>query len=136
MFNYQRLRQRRTDLDLTLEDVGNMVGLSRSAVQKHEKGIIKNIYVSTVEQFAKALRCNPAYLMGWVDDPEIEKGEGEALVLTPPEIDIVTKYRSINEEGQEKVADYVDDLVSSGKYKKAVTSGMGAQKRRDNPPRK
>lgn len=128
MFNYQRLRQRRLDLDLTLEDVGNVAGISRSAVQKYEKGIIKNVYVSAVEQFAKALRCNPAYLMGWVDDPEIEKGEGEALVLTPPEIDIVTKYRSINEEGQEKVADYVDDLVSSGKYKKVSAPGMGAQK--------
>lgn len=128
MFNYQRLKARRVDLDLTLEDVGNVAGISRSAVQKYEKGIIKNVYVSMVELFAKALRCNPAYLMGWVDTPEIETATGEALTLSNAERNMVITVRNLNEEGQEKIADYLDDLTSSGKYKKLTQSEMGTQK--------
>lgn len=55
-------------MGLTLEEVGDTVGIGRSAVQKYEKGVIKNIYTSTVELFAKALVCSPAYLMCWTDD--------------------------------------------------------------------
>ncbi|MBQ6411086.1 MAG: hypothetical protein IJI16_03955, partial [Atopobiaceae bacterium] len=32
-----------------------------SAVQKYEKGKIKNIYISTIELFSKALHCSPLY---------------------------------------------------------------------------
>jgi len=69
MFSNERLRNRRIELGLTQEEVGKVVGISRSAVQKHEKGIIINVYTSTVELFAKALKCSPAYLMQWTDDP-------------------------------------------------------------------
>lgn len=129
MFDYQRLKQRRLQLDMTLEDVGNIVGISRSAVQKYEKGIIKNVYVSMVEQFSKALRCNPAYLLGWVDIPEIESPTREVLILSTSETGIINNFRDLNQEGQEKITDYVDDLVSSEKYKKLNTDGLGTEKR-------
>lgn len=128
MFNYQRLKARRVELDLTLEDVGAIAGISRSAVQKYEKGIIKNVYVSMVEQFAKALRCNPAYLLGWVDTPELENAVGDALTLSNPERNMVLTVRDLNDEGQEKIADYLDDLKSSGKYKKLGADRMGNEK--------
>lgn len=128
MFNYQRLKARRVDLDMTLEDVGNVAGISRSAVQKYEKGIIKNVYVSMVEQFAKALRCNPAYLLGWVDTPEIETTTGDNLILTTSEKNMVVSVRDLSQEGQEKITDYLDDLTSSGKYKKLAQSEMGTEK--------
>lgn len=34
------------------------------------------------------------------------------------ETKLINMYRKLNEEGQEKLVDYADDLVSSGKYKK------------------
>jgi transcriptional regulator with XRE-family HTH domain len=33
---------------------------------------------------------------------------------------IIDNYRTLNDEGQSKLYDYADDLVMSGKYKKAV----------------
>lgn len=35
---------------------------------------------------------------------------------TPDEQQLIRKYRSLNKEGQEKLLDLADDLVSSGKY--------------------
>jgi len=39
-------------------------------------------------------------------------------ILNTDEKNIITKYRNINPEGQEKIRDYVDDIYTSPKYKK------------------
>lgn len=40
---------------------------------------------------------------------EDKKNEDEEIIL---------KFRSLNPQGQEKVREYIDDLIDSGKYKK------------------
>jgi len=47
---------------------------------------------------------------GIINIPPPYSGEGEKK--------LVSMYRSINEEGREKLLSYADDLVSTGKYKK------------------
>lgn len=37
--------------------------------------------------------------------------------------------QALNTEGQEKLLDYADDLVQSGKYKKSGTSGLGSKEK-------
>lgn len=41
---------------------------------------------------------------------------------------LVSLYRELNEEGQEKLVDYADDLVLSGKYIKTSTNQLGNAK--------
>lgn len=41
--------------------------------------------------------------------------------------DILENFALLNEEGQEKLADYADDLVSSGKYKKHNQAQVGKE---------
>lgn len=120
MFSCDRLRERRISMGLTQEEVGSIAGITRSAVQKYERGIIKNVYTSTLELFAQALRCSPAYLMCWTDNPR----EGMDLELTQTERAIIRAYRELNEEGAEKVAEYIKDLSSSGRYIKSHSDGM------------
>ena len=45
-------------------------------------------------------------------------------VPTGAEMELIGKYRTLNEEGQEKVDEYVDDLCMSGKYKKSDPDTM------------
>lgn len=93
MFSSDRLRERRLAMGLTLEQVGEVVGISRSAVQKYEKKVIKNVYTSTVELFAKALHCTPAYLMCWTDNPL----EG----MQKDEFDILEAWREATDSARE-----------------------------------
>ncbi len=51
-----------------------------------------------------------------ITDPDYGKTSGFSVSVA--EMEIIEKYRCLNDEGQEKVQDYVDDLVRSGKYKK------------------
>ena len=60
-----RIKAKRDELDLTLEEVAKFVGVSRQTIQKYESGVIANIPSDKIESLAFALRTTPSYLMGW-----------------------------------------------------------------------
>ena len=64
-----KLKKRRLELGLTLEEVGNLVGVSKSTVMKWETGFIENMRRDNVALLAKALRVSPLWIMG-LDEPE------------------------------------------------------------------
>ena len=68
----ERVKYRREMLvDFSQEKLAKMVGYEgRAAINKVEKGIVK-VPQDKVEEYARALKTSPAYLMGWVDDPEL-----------------------------------------------------------------
>lgn len=63
-----RIKNKRTALNMTLEEVAKIVGTTRQTVQKYESGVIEGIPSDKVELLAKALHTTPAYLMGWEND--------------------------------------------------------------------
>lgn len=63
-----------------------------------------------IESLARILGVTCDYLMGLTDDPK------ESVVEKEIEQALLDSFRFLNEDGQEKVIDYIDDLVNSGKY--------------------
>lgn len=61
------IKTRRKELNLTLEDIGKVVGVSKATVLRWESGEIENVRRDKISLLAKALHCTPAYLMGWED---------------------------------------------------------------------
>lgn len=55
----EMINKRRTELGLTLEEVGNIVGVSKSTVKKWENGYISNMKRDKIELLSKALKMNP-----------------------------------------------------------------------------
>ena len=62
-----RMKALRKSLGLTLEQVGNVVGVGKSTVRKWETGEIANLRRDKIAKLAEALRTTPGYLMGWED---------------------------------------------------------------------
>ena len=52
----EKLKARRIELGLSLEQVGNMVGVGKSTVRKWETGDIKNMGRSQIAKYAEALK--------------------------------------------------------------------------------
>ena len=73
----ERLRRRRSELGMTLEEVAVLVGVTRATVQKYENGIIGNIPSDKIERLSAALRTTPAALMGWTEAAEAESAPAE-----------------------------------------------------------
>lgn len=63
-----RIKERRSKLGLTLEDVAKSSGVSRQTIQRYESGVISNIPSDRIEMIANALSVSPSFLMGWEDD--------------------------------------------------------------------
>ena len=64
----ERLHMRRKQLGLTLEEVGNAVGVAKSTVRKWEVGHIESMRIDKVESLARILETSPAYLLANGDD--------------------------------------------------------------------
>ena len=61
----QKIHELRTQKGLTLEELGNAVGVGKSTVRKWENGIIANMKRDKILKVSEALGVSPAYLMGW-----------------------------------------------------------------------
>lgn len=87
-----KIRNRRLALGLTLEEVGEMVGVGKSTVRKWETGDIANMRRDKIAKLAEALKVTPAYLMDW--DDEEKESQPEDLVNGDPELtEILTRAR-------------------------------------------
>ena len=67
------MKNRRLELDLTLEEVGRLCGVSKSTVMKWENGEIENMKRDKIVLIAKALKVEPIYVLGIDDDQNIIK---------------------------------------------------------------
>ena len=81
----ERIKQRRKELGMSADKLGEILGKDRSTIFRYEKGDIENLPLDILQPIAKALMTTPQYLMGWSDDkkantPEKQKlSEGEKM---------------------------------------------------------
>jgi transcriptional regulator with XRE-family HTH domain len=63
-----RIKQRRLELGLSVDELAKKVGKSRATIYRYENGDIKEIPMSVLEPIVRALHTTPQYLMGWDSD--------------------------------------------------------------------
>ena len=74
-----RIREKRDEHGMTLEDIAKLIGVSRQTMSRYETGAIKGVPSDKIELIAKALGTTPGYLMGWEDKSEdIKKAATQA----------------------------------------------------------
>lgn len=72
----KRIRDRRLELNLTLEEVGNAVGVNKSTVKKWEDGYISNMHRDRIDALAKVLKISPVSLItGEISNYQKTSGE-------------------------------------------------------------
>lgn len=64
----QKIYELRTQKSMTLEELGNKVGVGKSTIRKWENGMIANMKRDKILKVSEALDTSPAYLMGWEDE--------------------------------------------------------------------
>lgn len=103
-----RIKQRREELGLSLEEVGEKLGVHRSTVLRYESGGIKRIPPATIEKLARILKTTPEFLTGW---------EGEF----DPEIKVLArKIQKLSQSNRELLRGIVDTMsgIADGEMKK------------------
>lgn len=67
----ERLKKRRLEMNMSLEQLARKLGVNRSTIYRYETGEIEKMPIRSIKPIASALNCSVSYLMGW-DDEEIE----------------------------------------------------------------
>lgn len=116
-----RIRQLRIEHQMTQEELGAKVGVQKAAIYKYENGLVVNLKRSVLEKLALVLDTTSAYLMG------MEESEHNPSTLTPQQSALLASFDQLNEEGQTKAVEYVEDLVLTGRYKKCSAPDLGAK---------
>ena len=110
-----RIKSRRLQLGYTLLYISEQLGVKEATVQRYESGDIKNIKHETIASLSEILNCDPAYLMGWLDSPFRSSN------LTSSEETVLTDFRSLNNDGQQKLIERAKELKDLGYVKKENT---------------
>ena len=122
-----RIKALRESHGLTLEQVGDFIGVNKATVQRYEIGNI-DIKRNIAIKLAECLGTSPSYIMGWTDDPLAGVTSAVPAVLPPQLQALADALDQLNDEGQEKLLDYAADLVASGRYIKTDPSGVDQKK--------
>ena len=108
------IKQRRAELELTYEDVGNFVGVGKSTVRKWEKGIIKNMGADKIELLSKILKISPL---------DFFETASTATTLTAAEERLIEKYRQLDADGQAEVNIIINAKLQVLQAKRKATHG-------------
>lgn len=65
-----KIKSRRLELGLTLDEVAQKIGVAASTFQRYESGEIKNMRRDKVKKIADVLELSPYYLMGWSEQSD------------------------------------------------------------------
>jgi transcriptional regulator with XRE-family HTH domain len=72
-----RIKSARILKGYTQEELGQLVGVQKAAIQKYENGSVENLKRSMIKKLSDALDVSPSYLMGWDDDPSPKSATAE-----------------------------------------------------------
>ena len=81
--------------------------------------------LSTLKTLARFFGVSTDYLgRDEITDPNYGLTVPEAPALAPDEYQLLDDYRTFNDEGKEKIRDYIADLKDNPKYKKCSESRL------------
>lgn len=70
----ERIKERRKELGMSVEDLAERLGKNRATVYRYENAEIEKLPSTILSSLASALKVTPAYLMGWESDNIEEYG--------------------------------------------------------------
>lgn len=115
------IKKLRLEKGLTQEELGNMLGVKKAAVQKYESGQVQNLKQSIIKKLCEVFEKNPAVFIfnesemliderlrhevGLIE--EIQRTYGEEVIT------LLEMFLELNEENKIKVQDYTCDLSAA-----------------------
>lgn len=99
---------------MTQEELGNKIGVQKSAIAKYENGRVVNIKRSTLQKIAKVLDLRPSEL---IFTEEIEKNPVQAaerhfeMIMDEDLMDIFEDFKSLSAEQKKIVKEVVKSFA-------------------------
>jgi len=117
----ERIRYLRESINLTQEELGDLLGVQKSAIAKYENGKVENIKRSTIKKMSIIFNKPASYLMGF-DENESEDKLKEMIqdLYGENAVNLLSIFAGLNEIGQKKALSALEDISELPKYRKDV----------------
>ncbi|HES6653020.1 TPA: helix-turn-helix transcriptional regulator [Streptococcus pyogenes] len=126
-----KLKQRRQEMNVSVDELAQKLNVSRTTIYRYEKGEISKMPTETLEKIARILNTTPAYFMGWSDKPEVKSNilsiynqleqprQEKVVYFAQEQLDeqnnnITPLTADTADEDAERITDYVEGLVAAG----------------------
>lgn len=98
----QRIKDRREELKMSVDELAALINKNRATVYRYEKGDIESLPTTVLKPLAKALKTTPEYLMGWDEEKEDNLGDYEENIeyLSKNYPNLVELYNEIHANEQ------------------------------------
>lgn len=102
----QKIKEARIKRGMTQQELGNIVGVQKSAIAKYESGRVVNIKRSTLQKIASALEIRPSELI-FEESPK-DTASLHVRILTDRELmRAIKEYHDLSEDKQKLVRDII-----------------------------
>ena len=109
------IKKLRNEKKITQSELGIMLGVNTSSIQKYESGATKNLKLETLRELCHIFEVPPIiFVFPEINDCRSMKHSTEYNLLPY----IFTELLSINKEGSDKIMEYIKDVRSIEKYRK------------------
>lgn len=106
----QKIKEARNKKKLTQQELGELIGVQKSAIAKYESGRVVNIKRSTLQKIASALNIRPSELI-FENSPK-ESAEFHVKIISDLELmDSLKDYYKLTSDNQKIVRDLIRNLV-------------------------
>ena len=95
----EKIKKLRQLKGMTLEQLGDKIGVGKSTVRRWEEGQIKHISGANIAKLAIALRCSSNYLLGSQEEPTMTFD----VALTNDEQNLIIEYRNADDVAKDAV---------------------------------
>lgn len=111
---------------MTQEELGELLGVKKAAIQKYENGSVVNLKPETVKKLAEIFKISPSYIMGWekfdtkynLDEIKLELLVIETLQRDIGEnaVAVIGAMSMLTDEAKDKIKQYALDLCMIDYY--------------------
>lgn len=117
-----RIKQRRTQLKISADELARRIGKDRSTVYRYESGGISTVSVDMLHPLSVALETTPAYLMGFDNKSgaataHVEKDGVVATYVSTNAVQVRHMEQWVQELGHEEFTDEENmEIINFAKY--------------------
>lgn len=99
------LKEMRIERDLTLDDVGSKIGVTKQTLYKYENNIVTNIPSDKIEALAKLYNVSPAKIMGWQQETDSALTQKDEREIESDLEDMMNSISSASYNGDDGIED-------------------------------
>lgn len=99
-----RIKARRIELGMSVEELGKRLGKNRTTVYRYETGYIENLPIDIIEPIAAALHTTPAHLMGWTEVQKNKDAIDDIIIRLRTDDDFFNAVNKLNSLESDKLS--------------------------------